>query len=284
MKLIKNPLSILLIMTISMLSAKAEKSYSKEYYYLKITEISGITSLKCYLNGIPIVDSKIYESDESGRIIARVIPIILQPIDLYLIGENNKLEIVIQEQFPHDIVGKVSGSIIDYTEDEIINTMEPQGETIIAFEFQTGQGKVYDQKTFEESKEFTFNNTHVDFSYLLKESPPFTKEEAIRYAHHLNKLLNEKNTTELTKEFIPKFLDYSIVYEELPTQEQFNSWLKETFCELPETSENQEINAIPLCEGRIYLLKKGENAFLNRGGSRMDIYIAKVNDSLKIVR
>ena len=226
-----------------------------EFTQLTITTTN--TKATLLLNGFPIAEVK-----TSG--------FKSLPIDLYLL-ENNTLTIqATPEQNAHitlRIATVAQGTIVDTrdTSPALFNLDEDvPSEKTYNLTFAT-PGKTLGKRILGET---------------------ITESQAIEYAKTLAQLIQNKKFDALAAHFQPKFEDYAKLYNSDPTKmtKEFSTFLNDfTF-----TYNQNAITAQPYCSERVYRLLHNNKTFITAqkgtGEYKLEIYIANVNGTIKVVR
>lgn len=217
-----------------------------------------------------------------------------QPLNLYLIGKNNKVQVKLTPYYKgndpeliKDSISKIKahGKIKIYKPTEI--SSPDNGEVLMSFNFDGSVGGV-----------FGFDNIVQDFSGLLLNSVRIeNREQILDYGLNLFNLFKKEKVSKYAKEFYPKIKDYAIAYygDENYLRKEFELSYKKEFYKYPgdrESLTKAEIQLKPWCEERIYevciipdlpLLSNYGDA---EKSSTLDVsvFVAYINGELKVVR
>src|SRR5690606_30390577 len=116
------------------------------------------------------------------------------PVNVYLIGKNNRLQIALKpHQGKH---GRVEASPYLYGAGDVVSTDDEQAD----------RKKFIVETSGEEKNEvFSFDNPRFDFSHVLVEAPVVKDEQSLRtYAAKLLDLIARKDADQLVAEMQPK--------------------------------------------------------------------------------
>lgn len=240
-----------------------------EFYYLQVTAID--CEVTCTLNGFPV-----YELNAQGELSNQI------PVNLYLIGKKNKLEIRIKPNT--NTPGKVQASTYLYDASEVVSTDDEQNDREI-FKVESSDGV--------KEAVFYFDNDKFDFSTVISQGPVIDQESELKaYASELLTLIKKKDVKQLLSAMKPKVRDYAISFsapEETLVKSlegQLSEMLSESKLKKPSIDD---IGFVSYCGGRLWRLKiKPDLPFIYASEDdnviSLDIYVAKVDGALKIVR
>lgn len=240
-----------------------------QFFYLQVTAVD--CEVKCLLNGFPV-----YEINAEGELTNQI------PVNLYLIGKNNELEVTVK---PH--TGKqsrVDASAYLYGASDVVSTDDAQADR-----------KVFTVEASGEEKQgvFVFDNEKFNFANVLAGAPVIGDEKVLRaYAAELIESIRKKDVGKLLTEMQPKIRDYAASFS--APEEALKESLKGQLTEMLgnaslKKASAEDITFTPYCDGRIWALRIKPNIpflYIKEDDSEMtlEIFVGMDGDRLKIVR
>jgi hypothetical protein len=221
-----------------------------------------------------------------NKVLIRAVPTLLDSGELSTIDDIHVLG-TIKKYMPDDIIGPEAG--------ELIGTIDlSEGIEQKKVDVEINPLKLKD--LFPLSQTIEFDNDDLSFRELLIDGKIIDdKDKVLDYAEYLRDLLAKKDMERLFKEYEPKLLDYKKAYE-VPQFDDpadfFIEFMRGDF--LPggpiTNFKRNEIGMRKWCDGRIWeVFVLPDNEFFTNTGldgdiNRVEVFVAMVNGSLKIVR
>jgi hypothetical protein len=224
------------------------------------------------------------------------------PINPYLVGEENVIEIEVAPLAEGDDLGKaeIDLAVRKFAKGEAVAPGQGPAVLEVAIhdelrerirEAQENDTELDLPQTFYQS----FDNEGPSFSEELLESTPFTDESALRdYAIHLRDLAAQKDADGLIAEMEPKIQAFMAAYDEPrePFYESLLSGLRDEFLPAGIDADfgRDDVMLAPACGGRLWnLTRRGAPLLQTRpdeNGNTMqhDILVAPRDGALKVVR
>ena len=225
-----------------------------EFTQLSLTVMNASASV--LVNGFPVANTK--DGVQS------------RPIDLFLL-ENNTLSLTVTPEEK----GRVQLRIETAAQGEIVDTSDASPALLNLNE------EVTSQKTYT----LTFNTPGKTLGKRLL-GTPLTEQTALTYARTLAQLIQNKDYEKLATHFQPKFEDYAALYGQTTNQiakDFISFWQQFTFA-----FDLNSITVQSYCSGRVFCLLHNNKPFItavrDRGEYNMEVYIANVNGTPKIIR
>ncbi|HEY0655609.1 MAG TPA: hypothetical protein VGD65_20890 [Chryseosolibacter sp.] len=211
--------------------------------------------ITCTLNGLPFYKMKSKET-------------VTNPVtaNLFLVDQENVME-VIAKRLDSDHLGWVSF----------------RGEVGGEGSFAVPDYAIHDARTFR----FSFNNTLIDFSRLLRKGASISENEVVEYGRHLRLLAEERNTSRLMEEFGPKINDYATAFN-APRDLLMKQAMESINIFLSDSKVGEKITATPFCENRIWRIDIDGHEFFyyktEKSTSTLAVFVAMVDGKIKVVR
>ncbi len=193
-----------------------------------------------------------------------------RPIDLFLLENNTLTMTVTPEQKGH-----VQLRIETAAQGEMVDTSDASPALV----------NLDEDVTSEKTYTLTFNTPGKTLGKRLL-GTPLTEQIALAYARTLAQLIQNKDYDKLAREFQPKFEDYAALYGQTTnqiTQDFISFWQQFTL-----TFDLNSIIVQSYSSGRVFCLLHKNKPFVtavkDQGEYNMDVYIANVNGTPKIIR
>lgn len=261
--------SFIIALLASGLAQTPPPSMAPQFFYLQVTAVD--CDVTCLLNGFPV-----YEVRAEGELVNQV------PVNLYLIGKNNKLDITLK---PHaGKQGRVEASPYLYDAGDVVSSDDAQPDR-----------RVFTLETSGEEKRsvFSFDNERFDYAHVLVDAPVVSDENALRaYAATLIRSIQAKDVESLLKEMHPKVRDYAASFS--APEEALNESLRGQLAEMLgnanlRKASAEEITFTPYCDGRVWALRINPDVpffYIKDEESEMalEVFVGMQEGRLKIVR
>jgi len=223
------------------------------------------------------------------------------PIQFFLIGEGNQLEAVVKPLEGADgalttlLDAKVDGSVRAFAMGEEVGL--GQGGTVlttVSIPDTMYEAARRGELDLPVTLTASFDNTGPAFRARLVDAEPFDDREALLdYAIKLRDLFAAGDVDALVAENEPKAIDHAAAYyHDAPQEANLRDHLQnDILANSPDTDfERGDVEPVPHCDGRIWELQRDggpeliETAPAGEGVFVIDIYVAPVDGTLKIVR
>lgn len=242
---------------------------AQEYIYLDIeTENCRIIG-SC--NGLPVMN-KVFNGKSD----------FLLPINQVLSKKNTCQIMVVPLELSGTELPDVRVKIKRYTEDDLVASPD-SGEILTSAHL-----KGYVTETL------SFDNEILDFSYLLTELPVIENENEVReFGNTLNSLFVSQKSNSIRNVFSPKLRDYAKAYFENPVSytEGFINFLRYEFFPLKLLEQSSDMVLTSYLDKRIWRIGRTpdlkfirSNPNENDNGYTIDIFVAKVNNEMAVIR
>lgn len=259
-----------------------------EIYHVRIQAWD--CAVRVVINGMEIARS-------DGKIPVFIAP----PINPYLTGRNNRLQIILSppERMPYldalDASALVRGDVAVFREDETVGASHG-GERVATIDVSASTLSFVGQK--EATYEVSFPAKGDVFKWLSRQAPQIYNEDwnlLLDYAVRVHGLAAKGDDSVILSECTVRTRDYAVAYAvSIPAMTvEFAAELRELLAGQIEPMPRSDVQIIPHCDGRVCELARWKRrplitAVMEQAGetvrASMRVFVGKIDGAICIVR